>query len=122
MTVLRKKNVLGQLTKAETTGGSTYATQTWTYNGLGQMTRQTIAGQVDIEYRFSATQNDGRITHRKDWISGEEVAYLYDMRIPSDADQRSELMPIAIPISCRSPFQSDGDHRSNPRPISFGRG
>ena len=78
MTVLRKKNVLGQLTKAETTGGSTYATQTWTYNGLGQMTRQTIAGQVDIEYRFSATQNDGRITHRKDWISGEEVAYLYD--------------------------------------------
>jgi hypothetical protein len=44
------------------------------------------------------------------------------LRIPSDADQRSELMPIAIPISCRSPFQSDGDHRSNPLPISFGRG
>ena len=43
------------------------------------------------------------------------------VRIPSDADQRSELMPIAIPISCRSPFQSDGDHRSNPRPISSGR-
>ncbi|OGV61544.1 MAG: hypothetical protein A3K18_06985 [Lentisphaerae bacterium RIFOXYA12_64_32] len=43
------------------------------------------------------------------------------LRIPSDADQRSELMPIAIPISCRSPFQSDGDHRSNPRPISSGR-
>ena len=44
------------------------------------------------------------------------------LRIPSDADQRSELMPIAIPISCRSPFQSDGDHRSNPLPISFGLG
>jgi len=44
------------------------------------------------------------------------------LRIPGDADQRSELMPIAIPISCRSPFQSDGDHRSNPLPISFGVG
>lgn len=31
------------------------------------------------------------------------------MRIPSDADQRSELMAIAIPNSCRSLFQSDGD-------------
>jgi hypothetical protein len=43
------------------------------------------------------------------------------MRIPSDADQRSELMTIAIPTipnSCRSPFQSDGDHRSKLMPIT----
>jgi hypothetical protein len=40
------------------------------------------------------------------------------VRIPSDADQRSDLMAIAIPISCRSPFQSDGDHRSKPMPIT----
>jgi hypothetical protein len=40
------------------------------------------------------------------------------LRIPSDADQRSELMAIAIPNSCRSPFQSDGDHRSKPMPIT----
>jgi hypothetical protein len=40
------------------------------------------------------------------------------MRIPSDADQRSELMAIAIPNSCRSPFQSDGDHRSKSMPIA----
>jgi len=40
------------------------------------------------------------------------------VRIPSDADQRSELMAIAIPNSCRSPFQSDGDHRSKPMPIA----
>ena len=57
---------------------------------------------------------------------GEQFARLAEqavkeVRIPSDADQRSELMPITIPISCRSPFQSDGDHRSNPMPISSGR-
>jgi hypothetical protein len=40
------------------------------------------------------------------------------MRIPSDADQRSDLMAITIPNSCRSPFQSDGDHRSKPMPIT----
>jgi len=40
------------------------------------------------------------------------------MRIPSDADQRSELMAIAIPNSCRSPFQSDGDRRSKLMPIT----
>ena len=40
------------------------------------------------------------------------------VRIPSDADQRSELMAITIPNSCRSPFQSDGDHRSKPMPIT----
>jgi hypothetical protein len=44
------------------------------------------------------------------------------VRIPSDADQRSELMAITIPNSCRSPFQSDGDHRSNPMPITRPRG
>ena len=43
----------------------------------------------------------------------------FQVRIPSDADQRSDLKPIAIPISCRSPFQSDGDHRSNLMPITF---
>ena len=53
--------------------------------------------------------------------SSEAARRQIQVRIPSDADQRSELMPIAIPISCRSPFQSDGDHRSNPRPISSGR-
>ena len=40
------------------------------------------------------------------------------LRIPSDADQRSELMAITIPNSSRSPFQSDGDHRSKLMPIT----
>jgi GntR family transcriptional regulator len=63
-----------------------------------------------------------------DWRPGQAIPSIRELaagskvRIPSDADQRSELMPIAIPISCRSPFQSDGDHHSNPLPISFGVG
>ena len=35
-------------------------------------------GQVDFEYRYSATQNNGTITQMKDWVSGEEVTYQYD--------------------------------------------
>jgi hypothetical protein len=41
-----------------------------------------------------------------------------ELRIPSDADQHSELMAITIPNSCRSVFQSDGDHRSKLMPIT----
>jgi RHS repeat-associated protein len=42
------------------------------------MTRQTVAGVMDMEYRFSATQNNGRLTQSKDWVTGEEVTYQYD--------------------------------------------
>lgn len=48
------------------------------YNGRNQMTRQTVTGQMDIQYFYSATNNDGRPTGSKDVISGEEVTYLYD--------------------------------------------
>jgi RHS repeat-associated protein len=37
-----------------------------------------VPGVIDHEYRFSATQNNGRITQRKDWISGEEITYQHD--------------------------------------------
>ena len=43
------------------------------------------------------------------------------LRIPSDADQRSEVMTIAIPKSCRSRFRADGDHDSGGKPITFRR-
>ena len=33
---------------------------------------------TDLEYRYSATQNNGRITQLKNWVSGEEVNYQYD--------------------------------------------
>jgi RHS repeat-associated protein len=35
-------------------------------------------GPVDLEYIYSATQNNGRITQRKNWLSGEVVTYTYD--------------------------------------------
>jgi RHS repeat-associated protein len=58
--------------------GSSYFTETRQYNILQQLTRLTVPGVMDHEYRFSATQNDGRITQRKDWVSGEEITYQYD--------------------------------------------
>ena len=59
-----------------------YATTTQQYNAMQQLTRLTVVGggstKVDYEYRFSATQNNDRITQRKDWLSGEEIEYQYD--------------------------------------------
>jgi len=53
-------------------------TQTRAYNERNQMTRQTVTGQMDIEYFYSATNNDGRLTGTRDAISGEKVLYRYD--------------------------------------------
>jgi len=53
-----------------------YQTETRTYNIRGQLTRLT--GGLDVEYRYSATQNNGQITQQKDWVTGEEVTYQYD--------------------------------------------
>jgi RHS repeat-associated protein len=53
------------------------STETRQYNPLGQLTRIIGLG-IDLEYRFSATQNDGKVTQQKDWVSGEEVSYQYD--------------------------------------------
>ncbi len=66
-------NAAGQTTSMSGSPGN----QTWSYNALGQLTRQT-ASQMEFEYRYSATQNDGWITQRKDWVSGEEITYQYD--------------------------------------------
>jgi hypothetical protein len=56
--------------------------------------------------------------NRTDEAPGVHAGGMAQLRIPSDADQRSELIAIAIPNSCRSPFQSDGDHRSKLMPIT----
>ena len=74
-------NAAGQITSmsyARDPSGSSYYTETRQYNILQQLTRLTVPGVMDHEYRFSATQNDGRITQRKDWVSGEEITYQYD--------------------------------------------
>ena len=43
--------------------GLTYygASETRAYNGLLQMTRQTVAGAMDMQYVYTAGQNNGRI-------------------------------------------------------------
>jgi RHS repeat-associated protein len=70
-----------------TSGGATYndAGQLWTFNGvtrsynsLGQVTRMTAPGTMDVEYRYTAGQNNGRIASVKDYITGEDVSYQYD--------------------------------------------
>ena len=33
---------------------------------------------MNLQYKFSATQNDGRITQLEDLVAGEEVNYQYD--------------------------------------------
>ncbi len=57
-------------------------TETRQYNARNQLTRLSASGYgllpVDLEYRYPATQNDGRITQMKDWATGEEVNYTYD--------------------------------------------
>jgi len=58
--------------------------ETRTYNDLYQLTRLTDTptggggATVDFQYYFSATQNNGKITKMKDWVTGEEVNYTYD--------------------------------------------
>ena len=68
-------------------GGATYGPAgelltfngvTRSYNNLGQVTRMTKAGMLDVEYRYPAGQNNGRISQSKDYVTGEEVTYTYD--------------------------------------------
>jgi len=60
-------NVAGQMTSLSYLGYS----EARQYNTRLQLTRITASGYqlpaVDLEYRYSATANDGRITQTKDW-------------------------------------------------------
>jgi hypothetical protein len=73
-------NAHGGLTQMAHHGptGSVMQTETRTYNTIGQLTRiQAAAGggqpAVDLQYSFSATQNNGRIQSLYNAISGETV-------------------------------------------------
>ena len=57
--------------------------ETRTYNSLLQLTRMTAhpgggANVMDMQYNYSATQNNGRITSSNDYVTGENVSYTYD--------------------------------------------
>ncbi len=67
-------NAFGAVTSLNHLG----VTETRQYNVLGQMTRMTKGSLIDMEYRFSATANDGKIISQKNWLNGEDVVYQYD--------------------------------------------
>jgi len=67
-------NAFGAVTSLNHLG----VTESRTYTVLGQMTRMTKGSLIDVEYRFSATVNDGKILSQKNWLSGEDVTYQYD--------------------------------------------
>jgi RHS repeat-associated protein len=75
----------GELTQMAWNGGpqTNGVSETRSYNPLRQLVRQTTLnwmGQTawDMEYRYTAGQNNGRITSQKEYVSGEEVTYTYD--------------------------------------------
>ena len=47
-----------------------------TYNSMGQLTQTT--GAINMQYTYSATQNNGRIVQSVDGRTGETVSYQYD--------------------------------------------
>lgn len=58
-----------------------WAGQSWSYNNRMQMSDYNYTGPggpVSHTYKYSDTQNDGKLWRRKDNISGEEVEYTYD--------------------------------------------
>ena len=57
-------------------------TEAFTYNNRGQLTDLHATGnnlpEVHLQYVFSATANNGRITQMEDVVASEEVNYQYD--------------------------------------------
>jgi RHS repeat-associated protein len=76
-------DAMGRLSSGGATYGPAGELQTFNgvtrlYNALGQLTRMTKAGVMDMEYRYTVGQNNGRIAQSKDHVTGEEVTYQYD--------------------------------------------
>jgi len=70
-------NAADQLTQLTYGSGNYYETRQ--YNSLLQMTRQTVApSHYDVQYGFSATQNNGKVGSTYDSVTGETVSYTYD--------------------------------------------
>ena len=71
-------NAAQQITGMNYWTGSAWQAETRTYNVPNQLTRITRGTAMDVEYRYSAAANDGKITSYKNWQSGEDVQYQYD--------------------------------------------
>jgi hypothetical protein len=61
-------------------------TETGQYNSLLQLTRATTPGLMDMEYRYTAGANNGRIAQSKDWISGGKGRDGRDVNHNNDAE------------------------------------
>jgi YD repeat-containing protein len=62
------------------TAGSCYGNwggESRTYNAMKQLTALSSNG-VSLQYNYSSSQNNGKITSQYDTVSGETVAYTYD--------------------------------------------
>jgi len=89
-TMGRLNTMTNALTSSSIISGTTYGVanemlslagilnETRTYNSLFQLTRITVPSALDIQYAYSATQNNGKLTSQTDVISGEQVLYTYD--------------------------------------------
>ena len=61
--------------------------ETRTYNSRLQLTR--IIGGVNMEYRYSPTQNNGQITQQKDWNTGANGDFFMPRSSPSKTAGRN---------------------------------
>jgi RHS repeat-associated protein len=55
-----------------------YIYETLTYNSLLQVTNMNLGSLMNMQYNYSFTQNNGRITSSNDYVTGENVTYTYD--------------------------------------------
>ncbi len=88
-------NAAGQITQMNQFDNNGRYTETRQYNPLSQLARQTAVAsgvtRMDYQYIYSATQNDGRITQRKDWVSGADSGR-WELSFGADEDHRSEVI------------------------------
>jgi RHS repeat-associated protein len=67
-------NAAGQITYGIYNGTQEW----WQYNERNQLSGHIVAGQMSMGYQYSATQNNGQIQARWNYVSGEIVTYTYD--------------------------------------------
>jgi RHS repeat-associated protein len=53
-------------------------TETDTYNNMLQLISQYVPNYMNMNYNYSPTQNNGRITSSMDYATGENTSYTYD--------------------------------------------
>jgi hypothetical protein len=85
--------------------------ETRQYDNLFQLTRMTVPGMVDMEYRFTAGQNNGRISESVDYVTGEDVVYTYDT--DDDAGVSGGRPGAALPVRQPEPSERDDAGRSD---------